>query len=450
MKKFVDVFGPMHASPYRFGFLYFCDSVDDVFTCDAIRQLLNYFHVNWQPIHFGDDLKKMNVDKILLFTSDNESSSCTKTNDVREWILNQDLPLINLSQTHCKSDIFECKKHYLSNINGSSLSNNSVLTHDLALGYTFEGQVEDALYPIGLFLRNDLKKSLNHPDNINDPIKYCQTTYDYINLASKFEAIYTNRLHFAICSLLIGRKTTLLPGSCHKNKGAWEASLKSLGCKWNDNIPPLPFNKYIREKTIEEDFTSEPSLHFLLPTINKPGLRRMLDSICKETKICDYLTVVSDRNHQGVENVLSEVPFKCKVRHVKEKGLGYWGHLIRSKYQNNLEGDYILHCDDDNVYFPNAINNIRNFIMNQKNRNEVLLFRMLLGKDTKQIIWKRKNEVNFRNGFDTGGGVIPNKPPFPDWPAVHVGDGRFYLELLKRRPYKFVDEVIYWWGPHIK
>lgn len=109
----------------------------------------------------------------------------------------------------------------------------SILAPELSLYL----QIEDNYsiqYEHGLFLREDQEKKLSllTAKHLGDPITYARTFEDYLKLAGKFRSITTDRLHFAICGLLLGREVTLLPNSYHKNQSVYETWLKDLGCKW--------------------------------------------------------------------------------------------------------------------------------------------------------------------------------------------------------------------------
>jgi exopolysaccharide biosynthesis predicted pyruvyltransferase EpsI len=52
----------------------------------------------------------------------------------------------------------------------------------------------------------------------------------YLRLASRYEVIMTDRLHFAVAGILLDRKVVLLPNSYHKNASMYETWLSDLGC----------------------------------------------------------------------------------------------------------------------------------------------------------------------------------------------------------------------------
>lgn len=54
---------------------------------------------------------------------------------------------------------------------------------------------------------------------------YTKNIADYITLVSNATTVYTDRLHVAILSAILGKKTYMYPNSYYKNKGVYEFSL---------------------------------------------------------------------------------------------------------------------------------------------------------------------------------------------------------------------------------
>jgi exopolysaccharide biosynthesis predicted pyruvyltransferase EpsI len=129
----------------------------------------------------------------------------------------------------------------------------SILAPDLALGYQYQGKVDDPEFESGLFLREDPEGlfSGRYP-SLGDPVKLIPSrdVNDYFKLAMKYEKIVTDRLHFAIIGLILSRDTTILPNDYFKNKAMWECWLKDLGCKFSAKPPvssyPFPRNQFFR------------------------------------------------------------------------------------------------------------------------------------------------------------------------------------------------------------
>jgi exopolysaccharide biosynthesis predicted pyruvyltransferase EpsI len=56
---------------------------------------------------------------------------------------------------------------------------------------------------------------------------------NYFLRAAHARRIVTDRLHFAIAGLIVGREVVLLPNVYHKNRSMWETWLCRLGCGWS-------------------------------------------------------------------------------------------------------------------------------------------------------------------------------------------------------------------------
>lgn len=89
----------------------------------------------------------------------------------------------------------------------------------------------------GYFLRKDREARHHiHPNNIGDPYTLFKGRTDFFDAVAPYKKIVTDRLHFAISSLLNGSETVLLPNSFYKNRAVWQAWLKDLGCQFANSI----------------------------------------------------------------------------------------------------------------------------------------------------------------------------------------------------------------------
>jgi len=181
---------------------------------------------------------------------------------------------------------------------------------------------------------------------------------------------------------------------------------------------------------------SKPSLNVFLTTIGRKKLPIMLDSLWPQLLPTDYLTVVSDMEHEYVRSALTQFKFACPVIHIANpEPLGFWGHGSRTKYQNSLPGDYFLHGDDDDYYLPGAFYKIRRSICFQR----LYLFRI---QDKQDIIWRRRGPVQSHQ-IGTPCGAVPNTGNLPAWGNFYAGDGHFYEQAAKLFQVEWVDFVIY-------
>ncbi len=119
---------------------------------------------------------------------------------------------------------------------------NKFLGHDLAFAIDLSSFYElKANCQNGILLREDREKLIDNRKNfnLNDPIKMAPDLKSYIKLASTFERIITDRLHFAIIAMKLNRKVILLANAYHKNESVFLHSIK-------DNYPVL-FAKSLEE-----------------------------------------------------------------------------------------------------------------------------------------------------------------------------------------------------------
>ncbi len=90
------------------------------------------------------------------------------------------------------------------------------------------------LFNVGVFLRKDKESSglFDLKLSIGDPTSFSKDHWGYFRLASEFACIVTDRLHFAITALILGRRTVLLQNIYYKNQAVYDAWLRSLNCLW--------------------------------------------------------------------------------------------------------------------------------------------------------------------------------------------------------------------------
>ena len=147
----------------------------------------------------------------------------------------------------------------------------------------------------------------------------------------------------------------------------------------------------------------------------------------------DYLTVVYDA--KDIDNTLPQVEklFKdtkatCTI-YMEPKNLGFWGHGIRNKWASKLTGDFILHADDDNIYYPDIFNVIRK---NCTNPETLYLFQ--ISHNGKIFVPNPKFPIK-TNNIDTACGVIPRVLNTKGlWKLEYGGDGKFYEQIIKLSP----------------
>ncbi|MCW4048458.1 MAG: polysaccharide pyruvyl transferase family protein [Candidatus Bathyarchaeota archaeon] len=67
-----------------------------------------------------------------------------------------------------------------------------------------------------------------HANVVVKDVSMTGTLTDFVSSVANAEKIYTDRLHVAILSVILGKEVTLFGNKYHKNKGVWELSLKDM------------------------------------------------------------------------------------------------------------------------------------------------------------------------------------------------------------------------------
>lgn len=152
------------------------------------------------------------------------------------------LPFVVLPQSVTSS--MECEMellHYsrviiwLRERNSLRLVANGRLGPDLALAYLVTRGFAAPAFSYGLFLRTDREGCSIDPNSLGDPIRMVPRSVPaYLGLAARYAHIETDRLHFAIAGLLLGRQVTLRPNRTGKNRAMFETWLEALGCYWKE------------------------------------------------------------------------------------------------------------------------------------------------------------------------------------------------------------------------
>jgi hypothetical protein len=202
---------------------------------------------------------------------------------------------------------------------------------------------------------------------------------------------------------------------------------------------------YVLQKN-KENFETEkneienPSFHVLIATMGRDNIFNMLESLKRQLKKEDYLTIVFDGpGLPNVDNVRSFVSdMKCITNViVEEVNLGYWGHAIRNKH-NQLPGDFVFHVDDDDNITEDCMDSLRETC---KDRNTIYVFKYRTNDGI--TIWRTKDIILGEIG--TPSGIIPTHlNPTSEFTYVYGGDYYFYKKLEENgNHFEYIDKVIY-------
>lgn len=81
-----------------------------------------------------------------------------------------------------------------------------------------------------------------------DPVPYSRSFEEWFLFHARAREIVTNRLHSSILGAVLGKPTTLMPNSYHKNRSVWEFSLADRGVSWREALPVNPFSTWVSSR----------------------------------------------------------------------------------------------------------------------------------------------------------------------------------------------------------
>ena len=183
---------------------------------------------------------------------------------------------------------------------------------------------------------------------------------------------------------------------------------------------------------------ARPSLHILIATTGRPHIFGMLASL-SDLETTDFVTIVFDgfNDEDFIKAVImyADRILLCTVFTFIEYpvALGFFGHGVRNRY-NQLQGDFVMHVDDDDIVLPGSIEKIKSTCTNT---NIVYIFRMR-NKDSSSVVWNSKNKLRLGD-IGTPCGVIPTWiNAMGRWGLTYGGDFMFYTSIVPH-----ADEVIF-------
>ena len=230
--RFALIFEPLRGK--RIGYVPLPGNFGDKLIEMATFQLLELFGVNY---YIQGTSEECTADELLVAGGGNMGTLWEAARLVRVKALAFGKPVIILPQSFNAPEDLNYHRVYVREEYSLRFRADAILALDLALGLDYSPATEPS-EPLGIWLRKD-KEALFAEQSNGDPICACKTVQEYLDLASKYSFLVTDRLHFAISGLLHKRAVTLLPNSYHKNRGIWETWLKDLGCEWR-NSPHEP------------------------------------------------------------------------------------------------------------------------------------------------------------------------------------------------------------------
>ena len=172
-------------------------------------------------------------------------------------------------------------------------------------------------------------------------------------------------------------------------------------------------------------------------TIGRNTLGRLIDSLIFQLSENDVFTVISDYNHEYVQEILGNYNFKCKLNYIKnsEEPQGKFGHPLLNKHLNCLEGDFIMFADDDDRYVDGAFDYIKKTVVD---KNTLYIFKH---KWYGTVNWTQPDFTLGNVGKCMG--AVPNTGDLPLFREDVLGDVYFYEDISKKFKSEFIDFIIY-------
>lgn len=239
-KVFSTIFKPLQDK--RIGFIQMDGNAGDNLIRAATLQLFKTFKIDVRQIN-DDELRNPSIindfDEFVISGGANIGSLYPQCVEQRLTTLSHGLPVTIFPQSFTSEDedITPYKQVYVREKTSLKINPSLILAPDLALGYEDINTVMPPEYDTGVFLRQDVERNVEDSQySICDPASICWQPKDYLNLASQFAHIYTDRLHFAIAALITGRQVTLLPNTYYKNLAMYDTWLADLGCHWLNDL----------------------------------------------------------------------------------------------------------------------------------------------------------------------------------------------------------------------
>lgn len=236
----LDRFAPVF-EPYRGRKIGLVDgegNVGDRLLYAATRQLMRHFGMKWVTFHpFYDRAEDFDLDCLLLFAGGSMGSDFDPARRIRLAARQTGLPCTILPQSFVSDDESHLpwERMFVRERASMPFAPGAELVPDVALGFDFP-EMPPPKKRRAVCLRRNGHAAFSderYPRKC-DPADFCYSPWQYMEWASQYRHIITDRLHLAIVSLGLGRRTTLLPVTYHKNRSMWETWLKDLGCEWAD------------------------------------------------------------------------------------------------------------------------------------------------------------------------------------------------------------------------
>ena len=241
------------------GFVPLSGNLGDQLIHAGAAQLLAAFGISHYRIDrecLVPGLESLGIDELAISGGGNMGNCYPDTAKIREAALATGLSVTVLPQsfTDGEEDTVRYTRVFAREAASCEFDPDFVLAPDLALGFSPAMKGIEPLYEVGIFFRKDWESvQEDRSPSLCDPVKTCRNLDQFLALAGLFSIVVTDRLHFAIASLISGNTTYLMPNSYHKNRSMYETWLSGLGCRWLDKLDafPHPIGQCVELETVK-------------------------------------------------------------------------------------------------------------------------------------------------------------------------------------------------------
>jgi len=232
LDAFAHVFEPLKGR--RIGFVRPRGNVGDLLIEWGTRQLLEEFGVSW-ALFDPDTSDPGEFDELVFGGGGNMGTRYVDNWNLRGRLLEFGLPVTILPQSFTSTEDRPYRRVCVRERASMAFCSTGILAPDLALGLR-PTPGPPPTRGTGIFLRRDSERLPGVRWFRRDPVRICRTAQEYLALAARYQRIVTDRLHFAISSLIVGRDTTLIANSYHKNASMYDTWLRDLGCRFASDV----------------------------------------------------------------------------------------------------------------------------------------------------------------------------------------------------------------------
>jgi exopolysaccharide biosynthesis predicted pyruvyltransferase EpsI len=216
----------------RVGYVRPVGHVGDALIELAMMQLFAEFGIVCVPLDLDDPAE---VDVVVFGGGGSMGRRSVQNHAIRTRILGLGVPVVILPQSFTDREDRPFASVFVREQASLGLRTDGILAPDLALGLAWPA-LGPPVQDLGILMRRDHERTGRLLQLARDPAALCDTPAESLALASRYRRIITDRLHFAIAGLHMGREVTLLPNNYHKNRSMHETWLAGLGCHFAESV----------------------------------------------------------------------------------------------------------------------------------------------------------------------------------------------------------------------